>query len=152
MRAPPAVSAPSTAGLRPRRGTGGWRFWRRRSLPRFSSSSTSSSPSRPTTGPSSTWSPRAKPPGSPGPWRGPSPHGHKDAKLATAGDYKLDDQHVGVIAAVSHVGFSHSIFRFGKVEADLHWDPQSVGKSTLKVVVDTASIETNVPDFAKDLS
>jgi polyisoprenoid-binding protein YceI len=83
---------------------------------------------------------------------GPIPHGHKDAKLATTGDYKLDDQHVGVIAAVSHVGFSHSIFRFGKVEADLHWDPQAVGKSTLKVVVDTASIETNVPDFAKDIS
>jgi polyisoprenoid-binding protein YceI len=88
----------------------------------------------------------------PTPPPGPIPHGHKDPRLATAGDYKLDNQHVGVIADVSHVGFSRSIFRFGKVEGELHWDPQAVGKSTLKVVVDTDSIETNVPDFAKDLS
>ena len=85
---------------------------------------------------------------------GPIPHGHKDARLATAGAYTLDNQHAGVIASVSHVGFSRSIFRFDGVEAALNWDPVHVEKSSLTVKVRTASIATNAnaEGFSQDLS
>lgn len=83
---------------------------------------------------------------------GPIPHGHKDARLATAGDYKMDTDHTAVLAKVSHIGFSNSVFRFERSDASLHWDPVNVGKSTLTATVDVASIATPVKDFAKDLS
>ncbi|MDB5429070.1 MAG: polyisoprenoid-binding protein [Caulobacter sp.] len=85
---------------------------------------------------------------------GAVPHGHKDARLATAGTYALDNQHAGVIASVSHVGFSRSIFRFDKVEGALTWDPVHVEKSSLTVKVQTASIaaNANVEGFSHDLS
>jgi polyisoprenoid-binding protein YceI len=80
------------------------------------------------------------------------PTGQKDYHLATAGQYKLDPNHVGVIARVSHMGFSISIFRFGSVAAKLDWDPAAPEKSKLMATVQTASIETNVPKFAQQLA
>jgi polyisoprenoid-binding protein YceI len=79
---------------------------------------------------------------------GPIPHGHKDATLALAGDYKLDPDHAGVIARVSHVGFSRSVFRFDRVSGELAWDPKQISRSRLSVAVETNSIATNVADFA----
>ncbi|MGN6515788.1 MAG: YceI family protein [Rhizomicrobium sp.] len=79
------------------------------------------------------------------------PMGQHDYKLATAGTYTLDPNHVGLIARVSHLGFSMSVFRFGKVAATLKWNPDDVSKSTLSATVETNSIETNVPGFAEQL-
>jgi polyisoprenoid-binding protein YceI len=79
------------------------------------------------------------------------PMGQHDYKLATAGTYTLDPNHVGLIARVSHMGFSISIFRFGKVAATLDWNPTDIAKSRLTATVDTTSIETNVPGFAEEL-
>lgn len=79
------------------------------------------------------------------------PTGQHDYKLATAGTYTLDPNHVGLIARVSHLGFSISIFRFGKVAATLNWTPDDVSKSRLSATVETASIESNVPGFAEEL-
>ena len=79
------------------------------------------------------------------------PMGQHDYKLATAGTYTLDPNHVGLIARVSHLGFSVSIFRFGKVAATLNWNPDDVSKSKLSATVQTASIESNVPGFAEEL-
>lgn len=79
------------------------------------------------------------------------PMGQHDYKLSPAGTYTLDPNHVGVIARVSHLGFSVSIFRFGKVAATLDWNPGDVTKSKLSATVDTNSIETNVPGFAEEL-
>lgn len=79
------------------------------------------------------------------------PMGQHDYKLATAGTYTLDPNHVGLIARVSHLGFSISIFRFGKVAATLDWNPADVAKSKLSATVQTASIESNVPGFAEQL-
>jgi polyisoprenoid-binding protein YceI len=58
---------------------------------------------------------------------------------------------VSVEARVSHIGFSTSIFRFGKVSATLQWDPKTVAKSTLTATVETNSIMTNVAGFAEEL-
>jgi polyisoprenoid-binding protein YceI len=80
------------------------------------------------------------------------PHGTGDVTKAVAGAYTLDPNHVGVLARVSHLGFSISIFRFGTVAATLHWDPAAIAKSQLNATVETGSIETNVPGFAAHLS
>jgi polyisoprenoid-binding protein YceI len=80
------------------------------------------------------------------------PHGTKDVTKAVAGTYTLDPNHVGVIARVSHLGFSISIFRFDKASATLKWDPAAIAKSELNATVETASITSNVPGFASDLS
>jgi len=80
------------------------------------------------------------------------PHGTSDYTKTVAGEYALDSRHVGLIARVSHLGFSISIFRFGDVTAKLTWDPGAPEKSALTATVKTASIETNVPGFAEDIS
>jgi polyisoprenoid-binding protein YceI len=80
------------------------------------------------------------------------PTGTKDASKAIAGNYVLDPNHVGVIARVSHLGFSVSVFRFGTAAATLLWNPADVAKSKLSATVKTASIETNVPGFADELA
>ena len=44
------------------------------------------------------------------------------------------------------------MFRFDKFEGTLTWDPAHPDASHLSVSVDTASIDTPVPDFAKELA
>ena len=78
--------------------------------------------------------------------------GKPDYKLAPAGAYALDSAHTAVIAKVSHIGYSLSIFRFGKVDGSLTWDPAQPAKSSLSASVETASIATPVPGFAAQLS
>ncbi len=80
------------------------------------------------------------------------PHGTADPGKAGAGTYTLDPNHAGVVARVSHLGFSVSIFRFDKVDGTLEWDPAAVAKSKLTATVETGSIATNVPGFAAQLS
>ena len=79
------------------------------------------------------------------------PLGQKDVTLATAGTYTLDPDHVSVEARVSHIGFSISIFRFGKAEAALQWNPKAIAKSKLNATVETSSLITNVAGFAEEL-
>jgi polyisoprenoid-binding protein YceI len=79
------------------------------------------------------------------------PHGQHDVRKATAGTYTLDPQHTAVIARVSHLGFSMSAFRFGKVAATLQWDPVHIDKSKLDATVETSSIVTPVEGFAAEL-
>jgi polyisoprenoid-binding protein YceI len=79
------------------------------------------------------------------------PHGQHDVRKATAGTYTLDPMHTAVIARVSHLGFSMSAFRFGKVSATLQWDPVHIEKSKLSATVDPTSIATPVAGFAQQL-
>src|ERR1700710_1289467 len=78
--------------------------------------------------------------------------GEHDYALATAGDYALDPSHTAVLAKISHIGYSLSVFRFDKTEATLTWDAAHPDASHLSVSVDTGSIDTPVPDFAKELA
>jgi polyisoprenoid-binding protein YceI len=80
------------------------------------------------------------------------PHGQKDISLAPSGTYTLDPNHVGVIARVSHLGFSFSIFRFGRVAATLAWNHDRPERSKLSASVQTSSIATNVEGFAAQLT
>ena len=78
--------------------------------------------------------------------------GVRDLHEAPAGKYALDPDHAAVIARVSHLGYSHSVFRFDRVQGALAWDPADPSKSTLTAAVQTASIATNVKDFAAELA
>lgn len=78
--------------------------------------------------------------------------GAADPTLAPAGSYKLDPFHTAVVARVSHIGYSFSLFRFGKTAGELTWDPKAPAQSKLSTTVDTASIETPVPGFPAELS
>ena len=78
--------------------------------------------------------------------------GEPDATLAPAGAYDVDGSHAGVIARVSHIGYSYSIFRFDHVKGHLTWDPAAPGKSTLTADVETGSIASNVPNFPAELT
>ena len=83
---------------------------------------------------------------------GPIPHGQKNIALAPAGAYTLDPNHLGIIARVSHVGFSRSIFRFERGSATLSWDPKAPALAKLSATVETDSITTNVAGFAVQLA
>jgi polyisoprenoid-binding protein YceI len=78
--------------------------------------------------------------------------GGRDAADLTAGGYKIDGSHASVIAAVSHIGYAFSIFRFNTVSGQLAWDPADLAKAKLNITVDTGSIDTNVPGFAAELT
>ena len=79
------------------------------------------------------------------------PHGQHTIAAVDSGTYTLDKNHVAVLARVSHLGFSVSVFRFGAAAATLTWDAKTPAKSKLSATVDTTSIETNVPGFAEEL-
>lgn len=76
----------------------------------------------------------------------------KDAGEATAGTYALDPFHTSVLARVSHLGYSYSVFRFDTAEGRLGWDPAAPDKSTLSITIKTASITSNVKGFAETLA
>lgn len=75
----------------------------------------------------------------------------RDIALATAGTYALDESHTAVIARVSHLGYSHSVFRFDRAKGTLTWDPAAIEKSKIEASVETTSITTNVKGFAEEL-
>jgi polyisoprenoid-binding protein YceI len=83
---------------------------------------------------------------------GPIPHGQKDYSLARAGNYTLDPNHVGIIARVSHLGYSRSIFRFDRASGTLSWDPKEPTLAKLTANVETNSIASNVAGFAAELA
>ncbi|MDB5451083.1 MAG: polyisoprenoid-binding protein [Phenylobacterium sp.] len=78
--------------------------------------------------------------------------GEKNLSAATSGTYALDPDHAAVIAGVSHIGYSTSVFRFDRVQGQLVWDAANPAASKLTTAVQTGSISTNVKDFAKELS
>lgn len=78
--------------------------------------------------------------------------GERNLVHATAGTYAVDGDHAAVLARVSHIGYSYSVFRFDRVSGTLTWDPAAVSRSTLSVSVKIESITSNVKDFASKLA
>ena len=78
--------------------------------------------------------------------------GETDYKQAPAGSYAIDPDHASVIARVSHLRYSWSIFRFDRVSGSLKWDPANVAGASLSAKVETASIASNVKDFGQQLA
>lgn len=77
--------------------------------------------------------------------------GELKPELAAAGDYLLDELHSAVLARVSHIGYSYSVFRFDEVAGSMKWGPADPAKSSMTITVKTASINTPVKDFAAAL-
>src|SRR5262249_11809269 len=78
--------------------------------------------------------------------------GEADYKQAPAGTYTLDPDHTAVIARVSHLRYSYSVFRFDRASATLKWDPANVAACSLNAKVETGSITSNVKGFAQQLA
>jgi polyisoprenoid-binding protein YceI len=78
--------------------------------------------------------------------------GEADYKQAPAGAYALDPDHTAVIARVSHLRYSYSVFRFDRASATLKWDPANVAACSLSAKVETASITSNVKGFGTQLA
>ncbi|HEY7852136.1 MAG TPA: YceI family protein [Caulobacteraceae bacterium] len=78
--------------------------------------------------------------------------GSPDVAGAPAGTYTVDPSHAAIVAKVSHIGYSYSVFRFGKVTGSLDWNPAAPGSTKLTASVETASIGTPVPGFPAELS
>jgi len=78
--------------------------------------------------------------------------GEADYKQAPAGTYALDVDHAAVIARVSHLRYSWSIFRFDRLSGTLTWDPVNTASSSLTAKVETASITSNVKGFSQQLA
>lgn len=78
--------------------------------------------------------------------------GDRNIALAEAGTYTIDPDHAAVLARVSHIGYSYSVFRFDKVAGTLNWDPANVASSKVAASVTTESITSNVKGFASELA
>ncbi|MEE9494861.1 MAG: YceI family protein [Gammaproteobacteria bacterium] len=63
------------------------------------------------------------------------------AEKAADGNYKIDPAHTSVIFSINHLGTSELVGRFNTLEGNLKLMPK--GDSTVKVTIDTASIDTN---------
>lgn len=62
---------------------------------------------------------------------------------AAPASYVLDPQHMSVVFVVGHMGYSNLIGRFNQVSGELKFDKVEVSGSSVKVVIDTASVDTN---------
>ncbi len=78
--------------------------------------------------------------------------GAHDLRQAPTGKYALDPNHAAIIARVSHLGYSYSVFRFDRVQGALTWNAAAPARSGLSATVKTGSIATNVPGFAAELA
>ncbi|PCJ22333.1 MAG: hypothetical protein COA96_14780 [SAR86 cluster bacterium] len=67
------------------------------------------------------------------------------------GAYTLDTDHAALIFKINHLGFSTFIGRFTEFDASLDFDPENIENSNLEVIVNTASINVNLPEFNEEL-
>ncbi len=67
------------------------------------------------------------------------------------GTYRLDPSHFAVLWKVSHLGFSHFVGRFDRADATLDFDPAAPAAASLTVTVETASLDTRLPDLDSTL-
>jgi polyisoprenoid-binding protein YceI len=78
--------------------------------------------------------------------------GERNIAHAIAGTYALDPDHSAILARVSHIGYSYSVFRFDRVSGTLEWNPAAIAQSKLSAKVVTESITSNVKGFASQIA
>ncbi len=69
-----------------------------------------------------------------------------------ADTYKIDKDHAWVNFAINHAGWSTAMGKFRAVSGDIVFDKADVAKSSVKVEIDSTSIDTNFADRDKDLN
>ena len=68
-----------------------------------------------------------------------------------AGQYVLDPNHATLIWKSNHLGFSTFLGSFNEFEASLDFDPENIENASLEVVIDTSSIDVDLPEFEEEL-
>ncbi|MDG2420419.1 MAG: YceI family protein [Gammaproteobacteria bacterium] len=68
-----------------------------------------------------------------------------------AGQYVLDPNHASLIWKLNHLGFSTFLGSFNDFEASLDFDPEDIENASLEVVIDTSSLDVDIPDFEEEL-
>ncbi|MBT96388.1 MAG: hypothetical protein CL431_10530 [Acidimicrobiaceae bacterium] len=68
-----------------------------------------------------------------------------------AGQYVLDPNHATLIWKLNHLGFSTFLGSFNEFEASLDFDPENIENASLEVVIDTSSIDVDLPEFEEEL-
>lgn len=80
-----------------------------------------------------------------------TPNFETDVQELRGGGYTLDKDHAALLFKINHLGFSTFIGRFTDFDATLDFDPEAIENSQLEVIVNTASINVNLPEFEEDL-
>ena len=68
-----------------------------------------------------------------------------------AGQYELDPNHASLIWKLNHLGFSTFLGSFNDFEASLNFDPEDIENASLEVVIDTSSLDVDIPEFEEEL-
>ena len=68
-----------------------------------------------------------------------------------AGQYELDPNHASLIWKLNHLGFSTFLGSFNDFEASLDFDPEDIENASLEVVIDTSSLDVDIPEFEEEL-
>ncbi len=68
-----------------------------------------------------------------------------------SGQYALDPDHATLLWKINHLGFSTFVGRFNDFDAALDFDPENIENSSLEVVVNTAGLDINLPEFEEEL-
>ena len=61
----------------------------------------------------------------------------------SAESYKIDPAHAWVYFTINHIGWAKAIGRFDTVAGDISFDKDDVTRSTVKITIDTSSVNTN---------
>mgnify|MGYP001323444093 FL=1 len=68
-----------------------------------------------------------------------------------AGQYVLDPNHASLIWKLNHLGFSTFLGTFNDFEASLDFDPEDIENASLEVIIDTSSLDVDIPEFEEEL-
>jgi polyisoprenoid-binding protein YceI len=63
---------------------------------------------------------------------------------APAASFRIDGLHSSAAFLVGHLGYSNMIGRFGKITGSFEFDPAQPEQSSAKLVIDAASVDTNL--------
>ncbi|MGV8995343.1 MAG: YceI family protein [Parvibaculaceae bacterium] len=74
-----------------------------------------------------------------------------DPVKIVSGTYELDPSHWSVTFDVDHLGYSHYVARFDDMTATLHATGDAPEKSSVKVSIKAASINTRLPELDTQL-
>lgn len=72
-----------------------------------------------------------------------------DESTVQPGRYTLDPHHWNVSFDVEHFKYSRFVMRFDKVTGDLNWPANGIEQSSVNIVIDASSLDTNVPILDK---
>ena len=80
-----------------------------------------------------------------------TPDFNTDITELRSGQYTVDPDHASVLWKINHLGFSTFVGRFNDIEASLDFDPENFENSSIEVIINTAGLDINNPEFAEEL-